>query len=203
MARHKMTPEEKLLKVIEEPSLAVKAHRHPPPDTHQLSVRAITFVRQAWKNKEFFKFKNINKAMIGACVVITVVFIADFAYTKVRLDKRYDNLEASMGIADRKGAGGFGTLPFEEVLSSVASRNIFVPYQVKRAVVEDKPVQTLQGFVLVGVIWSSKPQAMVEDTEKKKTYLVATGDAIDDMRVKLITKNSITLERAGQEWELQ
>jgi len=62
---------------------------------------------------------------------------------------------------------------------------------------------------LVGVIWSTNPEAMVEDMVNKRTHLLKKGDTFgaNQYKVKDITRSSvileITVEGAVKEWELR
>ena len=56
---------------------------------------------------------------------------------------------------------------------------------------------------LVGIIWSDHPQAMLEDTQEQKTYLLGPGEQIGDVTIKKILQDKVILGNHEREWELR
>ena len=60
-----------------------------------------------------------------------------------------------------------------------------------------------KGLVLVGIDRGPKPAALVEDTEKQKTFVVNAGDDVNGMRVKEINSEGVVLTYEGEEYVLR
>ena len=58
------------------------------------------------------------------------------------------------------------------------------------------------GLKVVGIIWSDAPQAIIEDSQDAKTYLLNRGSKIKGARVKDILKDRVILSYDGQQVEL-
>lgn len=92
-------------------------------------------------------------------------------------------------------------------MDKVSSRDIF---REKRPVLEKKralPIadnSALRVFSLVGISWSSNPDAIIEDKEKQKTYFVKRGQVIgDNVKVEAIFKDKVVLSKDEMEFELR
>ena len=62
---------------------------------------------------------------------------------------------------------------------------------VKKAETAEEKIKT--SFKLVGIIWSDRPQAIIEDEATNKNYLVYEGDAIDKFTVSKIAQDEVKL----------
>jgi len=59
-------------------------------------------------------------------------------------------------------------------------------------------------FSLVGIAWSDNPEAMIEDTESKRTHFVKRGRTINqDIKVVAIFKDRVVLSYEDEEFELR
>ncbi|HPT39611.1 MAG TPA: hypothetical protein PL125_05405 [Candidatus Omnitrophota bacterium] len=56
---------------------------------------------------------------------------------------------------------------------------------------------------LVGISWSTDPDAMIEDTKSLKTYFVKRGDMVGDAKVQAIFKDKVVLNLDNEEFELR
>lgn len=64
-------------------------------------------------------------------------------------------------------------------------------------------VEATQHLRLVGISWSDDPDAMIEDTDARRTFFVKRGQLIGDVKVEAIFKEKIVLSLEGEEIELQ
>lgn len=66
-----------------------------------------------------------------------------------------------------------------------------------------KVQEVLARFKLVGISWSANPDAMIENSDEKKTYFVKRGQSLGDVKVEAIFKDKVVLSCQGQEAELR
>ncbi len=102
--------------------------------------------------------------------------------------------------------------PQEYYIGKTKNRNLFEfadkPIEVIPDIAEEvKKVSILQEMVkdlkLVGISWSDKPDAIVEDEKMGKTYFIQLGSMIGDIRVREILKDRVILRYEGEEVELR
>jgi len=102
---------------------------------------------------------------------------------------------ASVSKLTSKGDNGF--LNIQEYLNEISKRNIFLSIEMKNALGQELTpdfTQLVQDLKLVGVIWSSNPEVMIESTKEKRTYLLKKGDTFSKFKIKDITRSSAILE---------
>lgn len=208
MAKDKMTPEERLLKIIENPD----TEKRSTPIVHRAGAIGIKGIKDWFNNIHFDKnsLKKLDLNLIARliaviCIIITLVWIFDFSKTGLNLNKRFKQ------IASQKGPAGPDEvrppdidIGIDEMMSQANKRNIFTFIPTKeeaQAAVSVGP--TLSNFKLVGILWSDNPQAMIENSKEQKTYLVGRADKIGDLDVKNILRDKVILGKEDQEWELR
>ena len=92
--------------------------------------------------------------------------------------------------------------------SSTARSNVFVsPVTSTGASTEIKPPsmdakQFAAKLTLTGIITGDPPQAILEDTETKKTYFVSPGQVVDGAVVESVLENRVILNLQGEKVEL-
>jgi hypothetical protein len=228
MIEAKITPEERLLKIIEgtvSPSPALPARGGEISGGGlKFNLKALNdYLEKKIKNFHFDKnsLKNLdlgkaNKIIAGVCVVFTVFWILNFAHEDFTSKERLEKIKIGAAVAGpiykeenslSRGAN------ITELMAGATKRNIFtLSPQAKGA--EVLPGQTPKGhpsaeagipggIKLVGIIWTDNPQAMLEDAKEQKTYLVSLGDNIGDLKVKKIFADKIIMSKGAQEWELR
>ena len=107
--------------------------------------------------------------------------------------------------------------PLDFYQGEMAKRDIFRPYLVARkkpVVVKPppapkKPVEPgladlARSFVLVGIAWGDRPEAMIKDGKTNETYFVRQGQRIgtSGVTVKTIQKSKVVLRYKNEEMEL-
>ncbi len=75
--------------------------------------------------------------------------------------------------------------------------------QEAQAQVQEDISAQLKNLKLVGIIWSDKPQAIIENTVENKTLLLNIGDQMDKVKIMKIYQDKVILGADGQEWELR
>ncbi len=103
--------------------------------------------------------------------------------------------------------------PFSHYLDAIRKKNAFVGDKreiAKKEKEEIKPPaarvrleQLARSIVLVGIDWAGpQPQAMFEDSEKKKTFFIKEGEEINGMVLKEITRSGVKLGYQNEEIEI-
>ncbi|MBI3602448.1 MAG: hypothetical protein HY209_06100 [Candidatus Omnitrophica bacterium] len=223
-----ITPEKQLLRLIEEhkvqrntATLQVQALKY-----HNLSflslgawVGRLSFSKD-WLQKRLhgvrgqpFDIKIINQAAVVCIYILAVYFSFNFISSLVDL-WRIPNLEI-------KSSEKIRPLSFREnsVLKTVASsylekvreRDLFKIGKGTDRATENKEVKGPSSQVieasgnlkLVGISWSSDPDAIVEDTKATKTFFVKVGHTIGEGKVQAIFKDRVILRYGDEEIELK
>ncbi len=70
-------------------------------------------------------------------------------------------------------------------------------------VISSKAAEASQTLKMVGISWSDKPDAMIEDTKTGKTYFVKTGQMVGDFQVVAIYKDRVTLRYGVENIDLR
>ena len=202
-----LTPEEKLLRIIESPPDTVRGMRRERRIADFKIDFKILKAKYGEKLKEFFNLKAASVVLVFLSGVATMYLGLDFWLGAPRLTNvvRLEMLAKKMEVGDMT----LGQLdPLSMYLQEITQRNIFsLPESVDQAAakklepkVEIKSL--IDGLKVVGIIWSDAPQAIVEDSKDGKTHLLNRGSKIKDARVKDILKDRVILSYDGQEVEL-
>lgn len=211
MSDHKMTPEEKLLKVIENPPGATNIFI---PSGKLAKSPALSAGPRAFDVAVFSKdyllphltLQTVNKILIVLAVSVTILWIVNFTRSYSTLQDRFCRIQQnSSSIVSDSAQSLSGPESFAFDGSAAAKRNIFSmsPEQPDSVLAQASPDQFLSAIKLVGVIWSDNPQAMIEDTKEQKTYLVGTGDQVGQFTAKKILSDRVVLENNGREYQLR
>jgi len=210
----KITPEEKLLKLIENPAadkaakpLAKKSFRLPvnPPNLFKFKFARQCAVALADKLKFYLvNLKIINRGAAVISGVMTVFLIFDFIKSAPDLSRIYSpDFAAAPKTAQAQESK---MLKLQDYLGEFAKRDIFhfIPVTKVEKAQEGKDLlaSVTAHLKLVGIIWSQNPQAMIEDKKENKTLLVNEGDSIGDIEIKQILRNKVILGFQNNEIEL-
>ncbi len=202
-----LTPEEKLLRIIESPPEAVRGMmrtRRMPDLKFDLKLLKEKYGE---KLKAFLNLKAASVVLVFLSGIATMYLGLDFWLGLPRLTNvvRLEMLAKKMEVGDMT----LGQLdPLSMYLQEITQRNIFsLPETIEQAGaknVEPKVAlkSLIDGLKVVGIIWSDAPQAIVEDSKDGKTHLLNRGSKIKDARVKDILKDRVILSYDSQEVEL-
>ena len=217
------TPEQQLLKLIEESNKGGKAT--PPPSAAKASLKKLpgsflgrlSFIRRSGKKrpasarKMTLDIADVNKllSVAVACLFVYVVFDAVASAANLRRPPNF------VPPKDMKAAYKKSTIePLQETsyyLQKVSSRDIFKegkktevvePRPDQNAVVE--PSEAIKNLALVGISWSSNPDAIVEDKAHQRTFFVKRGQMVgEDVKVEAIFKDHVVVTYEDHEYELR
>lgn len=207
----KITPEEKLLKIIENPAAEKPRGKAAGAKSVALPApRLPTFLKKVFSNKEILKYatlQTVNKALAVVCACLTIYGLYNYIAFNRRLKEKYEKITTD--VPAYKNAATKTAIPeadISELREEYQRRNIFsfVPTSSSEKPALQKDMsQMASNLKLVGVIWSDNPQAMIEDSQGNKTYLVGPGDYVGQLKVNSITRNSVVLSKDGETWELR
>jgi len=206
MERDNITPEEKLLNIIESPDIN-RNKIVPSRDKKGLQKNKVF----AWTGKinfdkkiiKFFELRFANKALFVLCGVFTLLGVFDFVKLKINLNGRLNEIKIQTVSAGKKEIPIMPEIDITGLLKDAAQRNIFSFIPPKENAVSEYELPVRPEYKLVGIIWSDTPQAMLENPDAQKTYLLSEGEQIDKITVKKIFKNKIILASEEEEWELR
>lgn len=206
MAEH-LTPEEKLLKIVENSPLRNKKEGKP-----KLNVSANNIFSLA-KLISFFtqiKLATVNRILVGVCFLATVLLLLDFnSYgsltNQLLVNAEKEAISISATAAARKVVP---RLSAGDVLADELGRNIFNASTMTMGSSAASQPQELKNVLtdvnVVGIIWSqSNPQVMLEDKKNQTTNLFSVGDRVGDMMIKKITMDKVMIEYGNREYELK
>lgn len=223
----KETAEQKLLKLIENPSVA-DAAKMPGQEAAQEIARAVHsrgflgltippfisslfgFAKTSPGNPFQFSFglRELNKLLLAAIAVILVFLFLDFLNGMRSLRKKID-LAVDFNTAKTSSNVLLPVKDLNAYLGLVEERSIFQPFEKKvepQKPSVDAPPQKIAAMTeklrLVGVSWVDSAEtasAMIEDTESGVTYFVHQGERIEDLTVKTIYANQVVLTFDGEE----
>lgn len=222
-----LTPEKKLLKLIEEPEGAgAQAGEKPKAGFNIASLFSpsaikgrLAFIKeklisQVKDRQDPVNFRQINRFVILATIGFGVYLVAAVIY---EVGTVYQNVEGTMGtsqkeIAEAPAVEGRKLDP--NLFEDVQSRNIFLPLE-KRTTIEAvdsqsdslKLVDITKDLKLTGIsIDPANPArsfCMVEDLKKNVTSFLKVGDSISGLRVDEITSNGVILKHQRDSIELR
>ncbi len=211
MAKEKMTPEERLLKIIENPQGSSDLKKDIKKQKIKFNIKRWFISLKNLKPKKI-KFKMptlnlqfVNKALIILLVIVFALFIFDFIRDKLKLNQRFKVIEEFESGIDEIQEEAQAKINLAGIVREAKKRNIFT--LTETASVDEttpaKPEKKISNLKLVGILWSNNPQVMIEDTQDNNTYFVSEGQDISGWKVKKIYQDRVILENKEGEWELR
>jgi type II secretory pathway component PulC len=209
MDKENITPEEKLLKIIENPQTP-KSNIKLGPKENALAISSpIAWFKGIHISRDaIFEYANIssaNKALAVVCVLLTCFWIFEFARIGVNMNKRLAKITAASTASKNYAAAvTFLTAQAKDVLTQARRRNIFTLLPPKQEIVQTQALeQAVSNYKLVGIIWSLTPQAMIEDSKAGKTNLLSENEIMGDFKIKKILRDKVIISKDDLEWELR
>ena len=228
-----VTPEQQLLKLIEGQKSG-NAGDAPGPEnkSKKAGVSAGGFLKAPgallaklafWKRRSKkrslvkrtspFGIREVNRALVVGAALLFVYVVFD-AVASARNLQRPPNFAP---VKDAKTAAKEATVaPLEEAfyfLQKVSSRDIFkegkkepvAPVQTAPTEVNlTESAEAVKNLALVGISWSSNPDAIIEDKSKQRTYFVKRGQEVGDgVKVEAIFKDHVVVTFEDREYELR
>jgi hypothetical protein len=224
-----VTPEKQLLKLIEDPkkesagvnSRAIRYRRNSLFSFSAWLSRAYFFKNKlsgGFDHKDFRKLdvKAINNILFLSIIILAAYFIFSFSVSMVDMKKSWDS-KFKISDSSSQSEGSVEKVSFLKkaesyYLEKVRQRDIFRIGAKNivgnaEAVMKDtssKAIDATKHLRLVGISWSSDPDAMVEDTIAVRTFFVKRGQTLGaDIRVEAILKDKVILSYKGEEVELR
>lgn len=220
MVADKSTAEEQLLKLIEGP---------PPEGAPPASASAAPTARgrlaswwAAWRRRGaadrrvgridplLHRLSLSNRFLSVALGILMLYLIADLAWPRQARHRRAGfsgGEHASVG--DETPAKPEEYLkPMSVYIRSASQRDVFAenpPVVAARQgprPVEERIKAMAEGLVVVGIDRGANPQALIEDTQRQRTYFVRIGDDVSGMTVREIRHDGVMLTYEGLEVEL-
>lgn len=197
----KSPPEERLLKLIrgKEPQPAMPVVFTPSQDAGVLKVESSDVSQQTMRWSSIV-IGLLSLMLIAEIVLIIMEALKPIPYVVIPV------IPKSRQVID------VGVQKEREALMSIAdsaARQIFIApvVAVKAAVKDDRPslaVSSLSARLsLLGIVSGESPQAIIEDSQTKKTHFVSEGQHVaEGARVKEIADSSVILEVADETIEL-
>lgn len=225
-----ITPEKQLLKLIEENKgknpAAIQANASRRRGMSFVSLGAwlgrFSFSKDWFRRKiENFRsrpldIKSVNRILLLCACIFVLYFLASTTTALVQLNNPSD-LEAPapengspINLMERvllKKAVSY-------YLEKMGQRDIFRMGAVKKVttaedgqttmqVMSSKVLDATENLKLVGISWSSNPDAIIEDTKASKTFFVKPGQRIGEVNIQAIFKDKVILSYQGEETELK
>lgn len=225
-----VTPEKQLLNLIEDQNTAgdsnAKLKKIKPRRIGFFSlgwwISRFSFLKERLKRRLVRRktvqpdVKAINRALALLVFVLLVylIYFVNNLYTSMINLKKLPRL-------DIESEGGEPLKESSTVLSSLrdaasyylekaGKRDIFKMGMKPAAETEEvasapssRVIQATQDLGLVGISWSSDPDAMIEDKKALRTFFVKEGDMIGQVRVEAIFKDKLILSFEGERTELK
>ena len=204
-----ITPEEKLLKIIENPQSPAGKINLGSAQKASVKESLISRFRELHIDRdavmEYVNIWTANKALAVLCIVLTAFWIFDFISVGFNLNKRLNTLVKTGGVSRSVNAATvFSGVEIREVLAQARKRNIFTLLPPKQEVIQTQALdQAVGNYKLVGIIWSDSPQAMIEDSKSGKTNLMSENEIMGDFKIKKIMRDKVIISKDKMEWELR
>lgn len=209
-----ITPEKQLLRLIEGSGGGPAAARKlSPASVGSAMVGGWAFFKRTLSGKGFskssFSLVPLNKVLTAAVAAFFLYILADALVSTVRLLRPADidlksekTVSAPAAVSSSLNDEAFYTGKF-------ASRDVFSPGSAApppsaNAPAQPDPNAAVADLSLVGIAWSAKPEVIIEDKSKQRTFFMKEGQALGDgVVVKKVFKDHAVLGYNGQEFELR
>lgn len=226
MTKDKLTPEEKLLKLIE----GQGGDNKPDKDKRKASGPAGLIISglhkfskpglAKWKKQAKTVFLTViaaprflNGCLVTAAAILAVMLVISINSEKIKmgqLSAKVLKLETKeRGIKTEQEKEKTPGMPkLTELVEGIRKRNVFFApgaellRRQEEAASAVNIAQIVKDLKLVGVIWGKAPQAIIEDSKEQKTYFLTEGQMFgNSITIKKILQNSVILSRDSEEME--
>lgn len=208
MAEPNLTPEEKLLRIIDTPADAVRRMR-PQRRLQDFKLSLKLFKAQyGEKFKEFLNLRAVNAVLVVCAAIVTVFLALDF-WLGLPSPEALQRMEQTAKKLDITELTIEHLEPVSVYLQEITQRNIFALTEALQeapvpAAPQSPELTELTGTLkVVGILWSETPQVMIEDSKEGRTYLLNRGGQIRQARIKEILKDRVILSYDNKDIELR
>lgn len=203
-----LTSEDRLLKIIEGSSVP-KDGVEAPRGSGRGDFKVFWARIRSGKFEDLLRgvrLRTVNKVVILLCGLLTLACLVNFSLSKNKFEVMFSKISLAVPAKPEvKKKSVMDGVNFQQALAMAKQHNIFTldrPLSNAEGVMVGES-QEIANFKLVGIMWSEKPQAMVEDIVEQKTYLLSVGDQAGRLTVKEILKDKVVLGRDEHIWELR
>jgi hypothetical protein len=204
--------DEKLLKLIENTTEIQHAQKAGIKPRKPLAFKFDFRLLRLFK----LNLPNLNKGLFVISGLLTLVFLYGLmsGARMVNANLMFPSSESSAAVSKLLAGIQGPALSKQEYLNEIKKRNIFLPAGEKTPGLEPESKvleipELIKDLKLVGIIWSSNPEAMIESTKESRTYSVKKGETFGQtqFKVKDVTRSSAVLEiptaDGAKEYELR
>lgn len=197
---NKVTPEEKLLHIIENSPNAAKlspkkavgnADKKTDDSANSFRENPLAFLNKL--DPRNMTLHGINKLFIGICVIATAVIVFYYVQDIQNIDIKFDYFK-KMAEAEKSPFRTNTKQDIPVAAKYLADTGKSNPFHILPVV--EKPRKKIKqelNLKLVGILWSDRPQAVLEDEKTQKNFMVYEGDIVDKFTVEKITANNVLL----------
>ena len=194
---------------VQDPGVQMKKARR------ALSLDA--FVDEAWvggMRRQVLSVRTLNRVLAACLGILALYFLGSQVFRRPPAAEFAKKTGAARPPVLEMSSDLFSTQDVEKQIAEVGRRNIFQPWsEAARAAVAAVSPAAVSSEALSARVASLKlsgiyaegdsPEALVEDTEEKKTYMVAPGSQFKGLTVKDVKEDSVLLTDGESEYILQ
>jgi len=206
---NKLSSDEKLLRIIEGASASSQKLSENPvlaKAVKKFNGFNLKSIKEALAQLDFNKLSalslpSLNKFLIAFAGVLTIViiYVALSGWRGFNPNLLFLSPQEAAGISKTVLKELDPSLMQDNYAKAQLGRNIFLPFASRAAssafLEEAEAKEILKNIKLVGIIWSSNPEVMIEDAGGR-TYSLKKGEFFDQGQIKIknIDRNSALLE---------
>lgn len=186
MVQEELTPEERLLKAVQGgPSPLERLRALLSPGERRQALRRFLGGQP---------IRRTNQALILLIAGLGTYLVVDVALAPQRLKRAIEEAPVRPGALELEGAEA-PAAPLEEYLSAIQRRDVFRPpgERAATAAAPQAPASPTEGLRLVGIAWSDRPEALIDDARVQQTIFLKKGQRIRNFTVEQIGPDSVTL----------
>jgi hypothetical protein len=204
--RRTLTPEEELLKIIENTQPEAQPQRQIELQK-KFEIRSLVlslFENLKIKGRILFVPKRIITVLKLAGVILAIYLVIDLGLVQRSL-KIIPLLKSNFELSKPWVETGqkSPSVPVAFYKETLKKRNIFnLPISGEITPGAGVRVGKVGDLELVGIAWSEEPEAMIEDTKTGKTYFFKENQTFENIKVTKIYKDGVSLNIYGEEVEL-
>jgi type II secretory pathway component PulC len=223
-----LTPEKQLLRLIEDSkskNVTVQAnaikHRGMSLFSFGAWLGRVSFLQDGLKKRLKaatglkLDVKLVNRLLFFVVALLVIYFVSDFSVS-LSNSKKAPSLKLGVQEANAKSLNMPDISRLKAAtyyLEKVRERDIFKmgikkpdlsnPETVSNRGPSSRIMEATSQLKLVGISWSSDPDAMIEDAKAMRTFFVKRGGMIGEIKVQAIMKDKVVLSYNGEEIELK
>jgi len=200
----KQTSDERLLKLIEnsgEPKHKQPASPQGRKSLADLMPSKLNFHEFKGKLKNLrIDLRLLNKGLVALSILTTFILLyAVFSAPKIpKSNTAFFSAEGDSSTIKLISSGAAKGLARKNFSGQGLKRDFFVPSGTAISNIQEPKedfTERFRGLKLVGIIWSQKPDVIIENTKDSRTYSLKKGESFNgQFKVAEISRNSATLE---------